>query len=52
MDKLKKIAKKIVDITNEGSNDYDIYDDVLEVLEKELPKKPKGKVVVKEPSKN
>jgi len=43
MDKLKKIAKKIVTITNEGDNDYDIYDDVLKVLEKEYPKTVKKK---------
>lgn len=43
MDNLKKVTKEIVKITNDGTNDYDIYDDVLKVLKREFTIESKKK---------
>ena len=36
--KKSEIAKRIVELVNESSNNYDAYEDVLELLEQSLPK--------------
>ena len=36
MDKLREVTREIVNIANDGTNDYDIFDDVLKVLKKEF----------------
>lgn len=36
MDKLRKVTEEIVKITDEGTNNYDIYDDILKVLQEEF----------------
>lgn len=36
MDNLREITREIVNVTNEGTNNYDIFDDVLKILDREF----------------
>lgn len=36
MGNLQNITKQIVKVINEGTNDYDIYDDILKILKSEF----------------
>lgn len=43
MDNLRNVTKEIIKVADNGTNNYDIYDDVLKILNREFGKKDKKK---------